>query len=347
VALSLGVQGVNYRRNASWVLRIRPWSPHALLLALLSLVVSTALRMILAEWGATLFFATYFPAVLIVAVFAGSPAAVLVTALTSLFAWWAYFPPAFEFSHLSGTDIANLTTFWLSAGLIIWLSHVYRQTVATLLDADGARELLIGELNHRTGNTLAVMQAIVSGTVASESDRRTLIDRLEALARANQMICETPNGYVSLSALIRDETAPYVTPDRLLVEGPQVHLEGETARSVALVLHELLTNAVKYGALSNGRGRVRIDWSCDNHNCLLRWIEIDGPVVVTPTRLGFGSRMMKASLSQISGTIEPRFGPDGYSCVLTFRATFPKHSGKAATQKSPANTEPGLRAPGA
>ena len=113
--------------NASWVLRIRPWSLYALLLALLSVGASTVLRMIFAQFGATLFFATYFPAVLVVAVFAGVPGAVLVTALTTVIAWWAYFPPAVEFGVFTGTQIANLATFWLSAALIIWLAQVYRQ----------------------------------------------------------------------------------------------------------------------------------------------------------------------------------------------------------------------------
>jgi two-component sensor histidine kinase len=336
---------VDYHNNANWVLRIRPWSLHALLLAVLSVGASTGLRMIFAQFGATLFFAPYFPAVLIVAVFAGLPGAVLVTALTTVIAWLAYFQPAFEFSQLSGTQIANLATFWLSAVLVIWFAQVYRKTVTTLLDTERARELLIGELNHRAGNTFAVLQAIISGTVSSDRERKSLIDRLQALARANRLISETRNGHVSFSALIMDETAAYATPDRLHVEGPQVQLEGETARSVALVLHELLTNATKYGALSNERGKVRINWYCDDGKCLLRWTEIDGPTIVTPTRFGFGSRMIKASLSQIAGTIEPRFGPDGYSCVLTFSASSSMHFGKAATEKLLANTEPGLRVP--
>lgn len=224
----------------------------------------------------------------------------------------------------------------------MWLSQLYRQTVATLLESERARELLVGELNHRADNTLAVMQAIVSGSVASESDRRRVIDRLQALSRANRLISKTTGGNVSISALIRDETAAYATPDRLQAEGPPVQLEGETARCVALVIHELLTNAAKYGALSNEHGKVRIDWSCDERKCLLRWTEIDGPRVVAPTSLGFGSRMMNASLSQISGTIKPPFGPEGYSCVLTFDAS---HSGKAGTNALLTVSEPGLRAP--
>lgn len=153
---------------------------------------------------------------------------------------------------------------------------------------------------------------------------------MQALARANRLISDTTNGYLPLPALIRNETEPYVSPDRLQTEGPQVQLDGETGRHVALVLHELLTNATKYGALSNMQGKVRINWSLEDGKCLLRWSEIDGPAVIAPTRAGFGSRMMKASLLQIGGTIEPEFRSDGYSCLLTFRAAGPSHHfGKA------------------
>jgi two-component sensor histidine kinase len=327
---SPGCRGVDYHRNASWVLRIRPWSLHALLLALLSLVVSTGLKMIFAQFGATLFFATYFPGVLVVAVFAGVPGAVLVTAVTTVIVWWAYFPPAFQSGQLSGTQIANLASFWLSAALIIWFSHIYRMTVASLVQSEQARELLVRELNHRAGNTLAVMRAIISGTVTSESDRNAVIDRIQALARANELVSKTSKGHLSLLTLIQSEAQPYATPDRMQVEGPQIQLDGEIARSVSLVLHELLTNAAKYGALSNGHGKLQIRWSQDDGKCRLNWTETEGPAVFAPKRLGFGSRMMKASLAQIEGIIEPEFRPEGYSCVLTFETVSPKHFGNVA-----------------
>jgi two-component sensor histidine kinase len=79
-----------------------------------------------------------------------------------------------------------------------------------------------------------------------------------------------------------------------------------------------MTNAVKYGALSTEHGKLQIRWSCSDGKCSLRWTEIDGPAIVTPTRVGFGSRIMKATLAQIAGSIEPEFRPNGYSCLLAF-----------------------------
>jgi hypothetical protein len=187
---------VNYRSNVSYVLRIRPWSLHALLFVFLAVGISVALRIILAQFGATLFFATHFPAVLIVAIFIGIPGAVLAVALTTVIAWWAYFPPPFEFNQLRSTDIANIATFWMSSALIIWLSHVYRTTLANLAHSEQSRELLIAELNHRAGNTLAVLQAIISGTVTSDSDRKAVIDRIRALARANELVSKASNGHL-------------------------------------------------------------------------------------------------------------------------------------------------------
>jgi two-component sensor histidine kinase len=275
--------------------------------------------MMLAEFGATLYFAPYFPAVLVVSVFAGIPAGVLTVALTTIVVWWAYIPSSLEFGPLRGSDYANIVTFWISAGLILLLAQVYRKTLASILKSEKTRELLIGELHHRAGNTLAIMQAIINGTVSIDKDRQAVIDRIQALARANELVTKAAGGHLlPLETLIQNEARPYASPDRLQVEGPLVPLGGETARGLALVLHELMTNAAKYGALSNGIGKLQIRWSYNDGKCLLHWTETDGPAVVTPTRLGFGSRMMKASLAQIAGTIEPEFRSDGYSCLLTF-----------------------------
>jgi two-component sensor histidine kinase len=315
---------VNYRAYASYVLRTKPWSPHAILLALLAVALATGLRTLVGQFGATVVFATYYPAILVVAVLAGAPAAILAALVTSVFAWWAYIPPAFTFAVPTSADLANLATFWLSASLIIWLSQMYRNTLMELLDSQRVRELLIGELNHRAGNMLTVLQAIVFGTVADKCDRERLMERIQALARANRLVSETTYGYLTLDALIKNETDSHAAPERLHTEGPQVWLDGEIARGVALVLHELLTNAAKYGALSNASGRVRIEWSCDDGNCRLRWTELGGPTVPTPTRVGFGSRMMKASVAQIAGTITSQFLANGFCCVLSFRTAAPK-----------------------
>lgn len=314
-----GNELVNNYPKASFVLQLRPWSLAAFFLALLAVGVSTALRMVLAEFGATLYFAAYFPAVLVVSVLAGIPAAVLSMVLTILVVWWAFMPPPFQFGPLRGNDYANIAAFWISAGLIVFLAHVYRKTLTSTLKAEKARELLIGELHHRSGNMLAIMQAIINGTVSVDRDRHAVNDRIQALARANELITKASSGQpLLLEQLIGTEAEPYATPDRVQVEGPPVYLDGETARSLALVLHELMTNAAKYGALSNEHGKLKIRWSCSDNKCLLHWTETDGPAVVTPTRLGFGSRMMQASLAQIAATIEPEFRPEGYSCVLSF-----------------------------
>lgn len=310
---------MNNYPKADFILRLRPWSFSAFFSAFLAVAVSTALRTILTEFGATLYFATYFPAVLVVSVLAGVPSGILTVALTTMVVWWAYLPPSFEFGSLRGIDYANIATFWISSALIVLLAHVYRKTLASALKGEKARELLIGELQHRAGNTLAIMQAIVKGNISVDRDRLRVIDRIQALARANELVTKRASGRIlPLQQLIENEAEPYAAPHRLKVEGPLVNLDGETARSLALVLHELMTNAAKYGALSNGHGTLQIRWSCDNGQCRLHWTEIDGPAVVTPTRLGFGTQMMKASLVQIAATIEPDFRSDGYSCLLTF-----------------------------
>lgn len=136
---------MNNYPKADFILRVGPWSLAAVGSAFLAVGISFLLRAAVAEFGGTLYFATYFPSVLVVSVFAGVPAGVLTVALTTVLVWWAYLPPSFEFGPLSRNDLANIVTFWLSAVLIVTLAHTYRKTLRSALKGEEARELLIRE----------------------------------------------------------------------------------------------------------------------------------------------------------------------------------------------------------
>jgi two-component sensor histidine kinase len=307
----------------NYILKVRPWSLNALLLVVVVLGVAALLREIFASFGSTLYFATFYPSLLIVSVFAGVPAGVLMAILTILIVWWAFLPPPFHFAPLTRTDYGNFTLFLLAAALIIGLSHLYRMALRALLATESARALAIEELNHRAGNLLAVVQAVINGTVTEDKlTAQRLSNRISALARANAMV--TIAGKISLETIIRSEVSPYVSDARLILDGPEVPLSGRTARNIAMVLHELTTNAAKYGALSNQQGTLHISWSEKDEKCSLFWKEVDGPAVRTPERSGFGSRMMRASLATINGTIDPEFRPHGYSCLLCFSIAVPE-----------------------
>jgi len=158
--------------------------------------------------------------------------------------------------------------------------------------------MLAREAEHRTKNILATVQAIVN---LSHSDtaagvKRAIGGRIQALAKLNDLFVESRWTGAELSRIAARELAPYVGEGqmRARIDGPYVLLAPNTAQAVAVILHELATNAAKYGALSVAKGCVEVEWShAANDRLILTWTEKGGPAVKRPTRQGFGTRVMK------------------------------------------------------
>lgn len=165
------------------------------------------------------------------------------------------------------------------------------------------QELLIAELNHRVRNILALIRGLVSqsrsGNAQSVGDfTATLDDRIRALARAHDQITTDRWGPARLKELIEIEAGAYLGDrrDRVTLDGPNVLIQPAAFTTVALVVHELMTNAAKYGALSDS-GKVAVSWRLDaDGSLLLIWQEVGGPVVTAPTRRGFGSTIIAQSI---------------------------------------------------
>lgn len=307
------------REYSRLVLRVPSWSLAALGIAMLGVALATLVRAFFGSFGANLPFAPFFPAILIVSVFAGAAAGVLSMVLSLLVVWWAFIPPGLSFGRPGVTDYGNVMLFLFSASAIVLLSHLYRQALGSLLQREAETRLLVSELNHRSGNSMAVIDSIVRGTIGlNEATAQKISDRIRALARANELISNPVGEHVPLKDVIEAETLAYVGYERLKFNGPATMLGADTARNLAMILHELTTNAVKYGALSNADGHLQISWSENDKMCSLSWTEIDGPAVVTPERTGFGSRMIRACLATIGGAMQAEFRSDGYRCQLTF-----------------------------
>lgn len=173
------------------------------------------------------------------------------------------------------------------------------------------QKILLRELNHRIGNTLAIVGAIFRRTVASSTGKDELAsrfeDRLMAISAAHQMLSDSNWTTTSLSHLIEETLRPYCADDRdnCSVSGPPVALTPRLTMTLNLVLHELATNAAKYGALSNPAGRVSISWEVDDLTTpllTLRWLEEGGPPVGGGSRIGFGSELIKLMLGQNKGS---------------------------------------------
>lgn len=187
---------------------------------------------------------------------------------------------------------------------------------------------LVDELNHRVRNMLTIVQAVARSTMR----RATSLDefgevfggRILALARAHELVSKHGWSDVDLRDLIERELEPYAgKADRIVMDGSSLRIRPKAALALGMVLHEMATNAVKYGALSTESGRVRISWAmegADLARCIvLRWIEEGGPkVAATIDRRGFGSELIERQLSHdLHGTIEADFAETGLRATLT------------------------------
>jgi two-component sensor histidine kinase len=191
--------------------------------------------------------------------------------------------------------------------------------------------LLIHELNHRVKNILAMVQAVVAQTLSTapspEAARKAIDQRLVALARAHDVLTRESWDGAELTDIIAGSVAPHeASPGaRIRAHGPRVRLEPKAAVTLAMVLHELATNAVKYGALSAEEGWVTLDWTAiptpGALKLRLTWTEHDGPPILPPERTGFGARLIARSLAGEQGSAELIYAPEGLRCEMALVAS--------------------------
>jgi PAS domain S-box-containing protein len=188
--------------------------------------------------------------------------------------------------------------------------------------AEAHQRLLINELNHRVKNTLAIVQGIAHQTFkdggAAPAAREAFEGRLAALSAAHDVLTDRSWAAVSLVKVIEDAIAPHGgRAGRFSVDGPDVDLPPKAAVSLALAVHELSTNAVKYGALSQPGGSVAIGWSVEAGRLRLVWAESGGPEVAEPARRGFGTRMIERGLAaELDGSAVIEFRRGGLVCTI-------------------------------
>jgi PAS domain S-box-containing protein len=186
--------------------------------------------------------------------------------------------------------------------------------------------ILAREAEHRSKNLLANVQATVklSQSETIEGLKDAIEGRIRALANVHSLFVETRWIGAELSTVAAQELAPYSREGetkRVRIDGPQVLLKPDTAQAIAVILHELATNAAKYGALSTAEGVVELKWSHEAGGQMnLRWIEIGGPVVQTPTKRGFGTRVIEGMIGQFKGSTRFDWRADGLVCEIELRA---------------------------
>jgi PAS domain S-box-containing protein len=178
--------------------------------------------------------------------------------------------------------------------------------------AEETERLLLHEVQHRSSNLLAVVQALAA---SSGKDFDAFQKRLQALARSNRRINLSHQGRLSMHDSVAVQTEPFAS--RIVMRGPDITIGAQQAQNIGLVIHELVTNAAKYGALSNGRGTVHISWDDRTDGGLrLTWKEQGGPAVVKPARIGFGTKVIATSLP--NAVID--YAPDGLYCRFDLRS---------------------------
>jgi PAS domain S-box-containing protein len=188
--------------------------------------------------------------------------------------------------------------------------------------AEERQQMLVRELDHRAKNLLAVVQSVLHLSHAETMPEfiASVDGRIRSLSRAHSLLSEARWQNVDLRRIVAEEIAPFSAnpQQQIAAEGPAVSLHPASAQSLALALHELVTNAVKYGALSVPQGRVALSWTLQPEALLLRWIETGGPAVRTPKRKGFGTRVIGASIErQLRGRATFDWQPEGLQCSLT------------------------------
>ncbi|WP_314949425.1 sensor histidine kinase [Bradyrhizobium cosmicum] len=220
----------------------------------------------------------------------------------------------------------NIAITSLIGGILLLVGLTFAVRMATTIArGEMLHDLLIEELNHRVKNTLALMQAIAVQTFRSSSrdERAKFEGRLGALAEAHNLLSQEKWAGSELRDVIARVLHPFVlsNPDRIRMAGPAVPLSPRLAVVLSMIVHEIATNAAKYGALSNETGRVTLDWevTADRPKPRLHliWTEIGGPPVTAPVQRGFGSRLIERSArDQLGGEATLDFLPRGVVCTV-------------------------------
>jgi len=263
-------------------------------------------------------------AVCLVTLGAGVIGGVATMAVGGLLTWYFIMPPTHSF-RLDGPNAYSLAGYFGVTSVIICTSQLYRrseqirQAAALSLARQEAehQHLFAREISHRLKNAMAIVQALARQTFDQDAPEVAKFDgRLRALADAHSLLNEhIKQPTASVLEIVTAAMAPFGSQDRIRLGGPMLTLPAQQVVSLALALHELGTNAVKYGALSKTGGWISIDLDMFDQGLALEWKEHDGPPVSQPTSSGFGLRLLQRNA--MGAQLE--FEADGLRCTMTLR----------------------------
>jgi two-component sensor histidine kinase len=286
------------------------------------LVLSTIARWGIAHIRPDVFFALYLPAVFLAAAIGGARIGIATAVASGVLGVAVNFGSA----TADPARFALLLIFWAICGFVIWGVEHYRTIVAQqredasrLIKEEEYRKLLIEELQHRLKNKTSTIHAVLHQVLQDQPQVWGAIDgRLRALSATDDLIARLDGKGCDIKDMLRSELGPYGHV-RFNLNGDSLFLPAKLAVSLALIFHELATNAGKYGAFSSARGLLQVSWSVSEDRLNLTWDETEGPMVEKVGPSGFGTRLLQSALRAFDGKTEIRYLKSGVHCTMQCR----------------------------
>jgi two-component sensor histidine kinase len=286
------------------------------------LAASTFARWCLSLIRPDVFFTPYFPAVLFATAFGGFRIGIA----TALIGGGLGVTVNFSEAATDFARLALLVIFLVVCGITIWGIEHYRTVAARqrdiarrLIQEEEYRKLVIDELQHRLKNKLSTVHAVLHQVLHNQPEVWALIDpRLRALSATDDLIAKVDGSGCDIKDLLLSELGPYGHV-RFTLNGDALFLPDKLAVSLSLMLHELATNAGKYGAFSSPRGLLQVTWSVSDGRLTVVWDETEGPQVGPVGAAGFGTKLLESALRPFDGKTEIAFLKTGVHCTMQCR----------------------------
>jgi two-component sensor histidine kinase len=308
-----------FQRRSRAILAERYTPLQGFLGALVAVGLPTALKFTLDGWlpGVPPFL-TYYPAMTLAALFLGWRWGTAALIASAMICDYFFMAPLRSWS-LGTNDFVVVVLFVLGGGTIVATAAMLRESAKRLNAASTREHELNAELKHRVNNTLAVMQALAKQTARSSPTAMdfyaSFSQRLDALREAHDVLSSTDWTSCDLPRLAERGLKGYLPNPAISIVGPACTLPPGSCVPLTLALHELATNATKYGALSIPDGRVSVDWKVEGVHLVLLWVELGGPPVSQPVHKGLGARLLAKQHGLEQVAVE--YLPEGLRCVIT------------------------------
>jgi two-component sensor histidine kinase len=309
-----------FRRG--WRGLAQPSLPFSIAFAAFCVTLSTAARWCLSLIRPDVPFVPYLPAVVFATAFGG----IRIGIATSLASATLGIVLNLDNFHTSGARLTLLVIFLIVSGLTIWGVEHYRTIAAKqreiskrLIEEEAYRKLVVDELQHRLKNKLSTVHAVLHQVLHDQPKIWASIDqRIRALSATDDLIARADGSGCDINDILLSELGPYGHV-RFNLNGNPLFLPAKLAVSLALIFHELATNASKYGAFSSPRGLLQVSWSVSDDRLNVTWDETEGPSIETVGEAGFGTRLLKSALRPFDGKTEITFLKTGIHCTMQCR----------------------------